>query len=105
MHTCTSLVHTPGADLGFLNGGLFLEKHWCWKQGDHGGMCPPDFLKRGHRGAPCYEEMYLDLSITSDDNAMLSGSTISQEPGWCPDSIKYLVTYEKCMHALRLHQT
>ena len=38
------------------------------------GTCPPDFLKRGHRGALCYEEMYLDLSITSDDNAMLSGS-------------------------------
>ena len=35
---------------------------------------PPRFFKRGHRGAPCYEEMYLDLSITSDDNAMLSES-------------------------------
>ena len=51
-----------------------MEKHWCWKQGGRGGMCPPDFLKRGHRGAPCYEEMYLDLSITSDENAMLSES-------------------------------
>ena len=50
-----------GADLGFLKGGLFV--HWCWKQGGHGGTCPPDFLKRGHRGAPCCEEMYLDLSI------------------------------------------
>ena len=33
---------------------------------------PPRFFEEGH--APCYEEMYLDLSITSDDNAMLSGS-------------------------------
>ena len=45
-----------GADLGFLKGGSFLEKHWCWKQGGHGGTCPSDFLKRGHRGGPCYEE-------------------------------------------------
>ena len=55
----------------FERGALF------WKSigaGSKGAMGPPDFLKRGHRGAPCYEEMYLDRSITSDDNAMLSGS-------------------------------
>ena len=68
------------------------------------GTCPPDFLKRGHRRAPCYEEMYLDLSITSDDNAMLSGSDGQnyQSGGgawWCPHSIKYLLSTMKsaCM--------
>ena len=59
-------------------------------------------FKRGHRGAPCCEEMYLDLgSITSDDNAMLRGSDGQnyQSGGgafvglgaWCPHSIKYLL--------------
>ena len=76
-----------------------MKKHWCWKQGGHGGTCHPDFLKRGHRGAPCYEDMYLDLSITSDDNAMLSGSDGQncQSGGGVfvglggPHSIKYLL--------------
>ena len=66
--------------------------------------------------ALCCEEMYLDLSITSDDNAMLSGSDVQnyQSGGGAFVEIVGLggapivlssVTYEKCMHALRLHQT
>ena len=63
-----------GADLGFLKGGLFFGKALVLEARGPRGHVPPRFLKRGHRGAPCYEEMYLDLSITSDENAMLSGS-------------------------------
>ena len=54
--------------------GLFFGKALVLEARGPRGTCPPDFLKRGHRGAPCYKEMYLDLSITSYDNAMLSGS-------------------------------
>ena len=81
-----------------------METHWPSKGAT--GHVPPIFFEEG---AQCYEEMYLDLSITSDDNAGQMVRTISQEEelGWCPHSIKIIssVTYEKCMHALRLHQT
>ena len=57
-------------------------------------------LKKEHtRGALCCEEMYLHLSITSDDNAMFSGLdgqkifilcisvTKIFGKGWCPQNI------------------
>ena len=48
-------------------------------QGGHGTFCrcpPPRFFEKGAKWGIMHvcEEMYLDLSITSDDNAMLSGS-------------------------------
>ena len=42
-----------GADLGFLKGGLFFGKALVLEARGSRGTCPPDFLKRGHRGAPC----------------------------------------------------
>ena len=47
---------------------------------------PPRFFEEA-QGAPCYKDMYLDLS---DDNAMLSGSELSVRrrsfcgTGWPP---------------------
>ena len=83
---------SPGADLGFLKGGLFFGKALVLEARGPRGTCPPDFLKRGHRGAPCYEEMYLDLSITSY-NAMLSGAFKHKKP--LIDSDKYPVLFKR----------
>ena len=54
---CSLFVfYMSGADLGFLKGGLFFDKALVLEARGPRGTCPPDFLKRGHRGAPCYEE-------------------------------------------------
>ena len=54
----------------FERGALFWKSIGAGSKGATGHV-PPRFFEEGPQ---CYEEMYLDLSITRDDNAMLSGS-------------------------------
>ena len=45
-----NLEAQPGADLGFLKGGLFFGKALVLEARGPRGHVTPDFLKRGHRG-------------------------------------------------------